>query len=222
MKAADVLAHTRALLLDFDGPVCAVFASIPASVVADQLRQVLTDGGHVGLPTVVATCTDPFDVLRYAAKLGDDEARYVEAAFTAHEVEAVSGAKPTEGAHDLIRAWHTSGRPIAIVSNNSASAIEAYLDLYDLNRYIDVISARNTADTSLLKPDPYLLRQAINRLNVTPEDCVFIGDSISDIHAARGAGVRSIGYANSPRKTATLTEAHAVTRTMDGLVAVAP
>lgn len=78
----------------------------------------------------------------YAAFLGKDEARYVEAAFTAHEVEAISGAVPEPGAHDLITAWHESGRPLAIVSNNSAPAISAYLDLYDLRALIDVVSAR--------------------------------------------------------------------------------
>jgi hypothetical protein len=62
MKATDVLAHADALFLDFDGPVCSVFAGIPASMVADQLRSVLADGGHTDLPEPVATSTDPFDI----------------------------------------------------------------------------------------------------------------------------------------------------------------
>ncbi|WP_242579210.1 HAD family hydrolase [Amycolatopsis sp. 195334CR] len=74
----------------------------------------------------------PFDVFRHAATLGDDEARYVEAAFTALEVEVNTTAEPTPGAHDLIRAWHETGRPLAIVSNNSTSAVAE----------IDFISAR--------------------------------------------------------------------------------
>jgi phosphoglycolate phosphatase len=197
---ADVLAQARALLLDFDGPVCAVFAGIPASAVADQLRQILVDGGHAELPDSVVASADPFDVLHYAATLGKTEARYVEAAFTAHEVEAVSSAEPTEGAHDLIQAWHASDRPVAIVSNNSTGAITTYLDLYDLRTSIDVVSARTSPNTALLKPSPHLLRQATTRLDATPDECVFIGDSVSDIEAARVAGVRFIGYANKPRE----------------------
>ena len=90
-----ILANADALLLDFDGPICSVFAGIPASVVADQLRRILAEGNHVDLPPDVQTSDDPFDVLFYAAKLGHDEARYIEAAFTAHEVEAVQSAQAT-------------------------------------------------------------------------------------------------------------------------------
>ncbi|WP_328446070.1 HAD family hydrolase [Amycolatopsis sp. NBC_00438] len=219
MRPAEVIAQAGTLLLDFDGPVCAVFAGFPASVVAEQLRQVLAEGGHANLPGSVATSADPFDVLHYAATVGSDEARYVEVAFAAHEVEAIPSAMPTEGAHGLIRTWHASGRKIAIVSNNSTSAINAYLDLYDIRAAIDVVSGRTGPDTALLKPNPHLLVQAINDLDVTPNECVFIGDSLSDVEAAEAAGVRSIGFANKVGKSALLAEADAVTSTMAGLVA---
>lgn len=209
MKAEDVLAHARALLLDFDGPVCSVFAGIPASTVADQLRGVLADGGHVDLPKTVAISADPFEVFRYAASLGDDEARYIEAAFTAHEVEAISSATPASGAHELIEAWHESGRPLAIVSNNGVRAISAYLDLYGLHPLINFVSARTSANTALLKPSSYLLHQAVTALDVDPSESVFLGDSTTDIEAAQAAGVRSIGYANKPGKDYGLTAAGA-------------
>jgi len=223
MKAADVLACARALLLDFDGPVCSVFAGIPASTVANQLRGVLADGGHSDLPEAVAMSTDPFDVLQHAATLGENEARYVEAAFAAHEVEAISSATPTSGAHGLIEVWHESGRPIAIVSNNGARAISAYLDLYGLRTSINFVSARTSANTALLKPSPYLLHQAVTALDVTPGESIFLGDSTTDIEAAQAAGVRSIGYANKPGKDYGLTAAgaDAITDALTGLATVA-
>ncbi|TVT62158.1 HAD family hydrolase [Amycolatopsis rhizosphaerae] len=198
--AAELLAQARALLLDFDGPICSIFAGIPDHVVADQLRGVLADGGHTNLPEHVATTKDPFDVFRYAATLGEDEARYVEAAFTAHEVEAIPTATPTPGAHELIQAWHESARPLAIVSNNSAAAISAYLDLYGLRPSVDHISARMSPDASLLKPSPHLLRQAVQSIQSEPARTVFVGDSLSDIRASRTAGVLCIGYANKVGK----------------------
>lgn len=219
MKAADVLARARALLLDFDGPVCSVFAGIPASSVADQLRDVLADGGHTDLPEAIATSADPFDVFQYAATLGEDEARYVEAAFAAHEVEAISSAIPASGAHELIEAWHQSGRPIAIVSNNSTPAISAYLDLYDLRTSINFISARTSSNAALLKPNPHLLHQAVAALDVPPIESVFLGDSITDIQAAKAAGTPCIGYANKAGKSASLTNAgaDAITDALAGL-----
>ena len=200
MTPADALAQARTLLLDFDGPVCAVFAGIPAPVVADQLRHVLAEGGHTQLPDSIAASSDPFEVLHYAATIGKDEVRYVESAFTAHEVEAVATATPTEGAHRFIHAWHESGRPIAIVSNNSATAINTYLDLYDLRSLVDFVSARTGPDVALLKPNPHLLHQALAELGSQSQDCIFIGDSASDMEAARASHIRSIGLANKRNK----------------------
>ncbi|MEU8631132.1 HAD-IA family hydrolase [Amycolatopsis sp. NPDC048633] len=223
MKAAEVLARARALLLDFDGPVCSVFSGIPASTVAGQLRDVLADGGHADLPESIATSADPFDVLQYAATLGQDEARYVEAAFAAHEVEAISSATPASGAHELIDAWHRSGRPLAIVSNNGTPAVSAYLDLYDLRRSINFVSARTNSNAALLKPSPHLLHQAVSALDVTAGESVFLGDSTTDIEAAQAAGIRSIGYANKPGKGSRLAAAgaDATIEALTGLATIA-
>ena len=34
-----IIARTRYLLLDFDGPICSIYAGLPAPTVADKLRQ---------------------------------------------------------------------------------------------------------------------------------------------------------------------------------------
>lgn len=205
-----ILANTEALLLDFDGPICSVFSGFPAPVVADQLRGILAEGGHTNLPATITAATDPFDILFYAATLGPEEAHYVEAAFRAHEVEAVQTAQPTSGAYDLINAWKVTGRRLAIVSNNSRNAIETYLNVHNLRGQVDIIAARTSADTSLLKPSPDLVIQASSALEVQPMGCTLVGDSISDIQAAIAAGVSSVGYANKPRKGSTLATAGSI------------
>lgn len=195
-----ILANTEALLLDFDGPICSVFAGIPAPVVAEQLRNVLAEGGHHSLPIGVIDSSDPFDILLYAAQLGGDEARYVEAALQAHEVEAIASADPNPGSVELIHAWKAAGRKLAIVSNNGVAAVQAYLDLCALSSDVDVISARSSYDVSLLKPSPHLVLGAIAKLEVEAERCVLVGDSVTDIEAAQAAGVNAISYANKGGK----------------------
>ncbi|MGH3767686.1 MAG: hypothetical protein ACRDTX_21495 [Pseudonocardiaceae bacterium] len=91
-----ILTRTTALLLDFDGSACNVFAGIPATTVVSQLCVVLADGGHGDLPTELGKSDDPFEVLAHAASLGEGEARYVNAAFTAHELDATATAKATQ------------------------------------------------------------------------------------------------------------------------------
>ncbi|MGH3901110.1 MAG: HAD family hydrolase [Pseudonocardiaceae bacterium] len=204
-----ILARTTALLLDYDGPVCSVFAGLSAQTVVTQLCMVLADCGYGDPPVDIEKSDDPFEVLAYAASLGDNEARYVNAAFTAHEVEAIATAQPTPAAHDLIRAWSATGRPLAIVSNNSTVAIRAYLDLHNLRPYVTHVSARTSPDPALLKPNPHLLIEALTTLGVPAAAATFVGDSVTDIDAARAADTMSIGYANKPGKIAEFVSAGA-------------
>ncbi|OLF17092.1 HAD family hydrolase [Actinophytocola xanthii] len=197
-----ILVGTEAMLLDFDGPVCSVFAGFPAHVIAEQLRDVLVQGGHVDLPAAVKGAVDPFAVLFHAATLGEAEARYVEAAFRGLEANAIQSAKPTPGSNDLIYGWKQSGRSIAVVSNNSEHAVAAYLDIHNLGSVIDVVSARSSADVDLLKPNPFLVNQALVQLGIQSTRCIFVGDSVTDVQAARKAQVPAIYYANKPSKLA--------------------
>ena len=189
-----LLVETRVLLLDFDGPVCSVFAGLPAPVVADRLRNTL----NRPLPSDVEATTDPFDVLKYAATISTSEADRIEQELRNHEVEAVHTARPTPGAHDLIRAWKATGRQLAIVSNNSRAAITTYLSLHNLSTAIDTISARETSNVAQLKPDPYLVSNAVKMCRAHPSACTLIGDSPTDIEAAHTAGTLAIGYIRTP------------------------
>lgn len=200
-----ILVTTDALLLDFDGPICAIFANLPAHHVAEQLRAVLTEGGTTHLPAVIEKTEDPFDVLAFAATLGADEARYVEAALRAHEADAATTAPATPGAHDLMSTWHSTGRPLAIVSNNSQAAVNTYLHRHGLAELVHTVSARTEADPALLKPNPHLLTQAGDKLAVPLSRCTLVGDSLTDIQSANAAGSRAIGYANKPGKAAAFT-----------------
>ncbi|CAM3926617.1 HAD family phosphatase [Kibdelosporangium persicum] len=211
---ARILANTDALLLDFDGPICSVFAGFPAPVVARQLAEILTEAGHV-LPPDVAAATDPFDLLHYTATLGGKEAELLNAAFRAHEVEAIHSAEPTPGAHALIKAWKGTHRNLAIVSNNSRTAVETYLDLYDLHQYVDYIAARTAANVSMLKPNPHLVSQAVDALGAQPARSTLVGDSTTDIEAANAAQIVAVGYANKAGKVEQLMEAKAAAITTE-------
>lgn len=59
-----------------------------------------------------------------------------------------------------VRRARNRGLPIAIGSNNSVSAVEAFLDREGLAAQIAYTSARSAVDPSLMKPNPHLLDQA--------------------------------------------------------------
>ncbi|MBF6231559.1 HAD family hydrolase [Nocardia farcinica] len=199
-----LLTGRRCLLLDFDGPVCSVFAGLPDHVAAAELAAALDPPA----PATVRDYTDPFDVLRYAAEHRPDEAAAIESRFTDIERRAVACARPTPDAAELI--YDAANRPatvVAIVSNNSVAAIDAYLTAHGLRTQISGIFARTCADVSRLKPAPTLLLDALDTLNIPASNAVFVGDSITDVQAGQAAGVPVIAFANRPDKVHRLTAA---------------
>lgn len=195
-----VLARTRHLLIDFDGPVCSLFAGTPTAPIAARLREILTREG-VGLPPAIRDTGNWFEILAFAAITGPALARHVESELAALEAAAAHTAAPTPGLADVLSACHGSGRQVAIVSNNSARAIRVYLDIHQLTGQIGAVAARTGHGPALLKPSSYLIRQAASELGTVPSACALIGDSPSDIAAARSARASGIGYATTPAGT---------------------
>jgi phosphoglycolate phosphatase len=196
------------VLLDFDGPVCSVFAGYPAPQIAEELRALIRDA--VGdLPDEIVDATGPHEVLAASASLGDDVWRRVEEALQVAEIKAVESATPTPGVDDFLQACRSADRPIAIVSNNCRASVRTYLERTALTEYIRHIEARDPIHVARMKPSPYLVQRAAQALNISPGECVLLGDQVSDITAAIAAGGRSIGYANKPGKASDLASAGA-------------
>ncbi len=202
-----IVSRTRHLLLDFDGPICSIFAGLPAATIAARLRKLL--GDHTQLPDDIARTEDPFEVFAYAATISEDLAARVEAEMTDQELAAVPTAAPTPYVHEVVTACQNSGRSITVVSNNSARTVHAYLTRHGLDDRISLVIARTNHNPALLKPSPHLITQAVDALGAEPGECALVGDSVTDIQAAHLARVHSIGYANEPGKRERFTAAGA-------------
>lgn len=197
-----VLARAPHVLLDFDGPVCAVFGGTSDRAVADLLRIALGERARELPPAIVAS-TDPFDVLRFVSStLSSAQADEIERLFTTLEVAAMPSAPATPGAREAITALHVTGHTVTVVSNNSEAAVTAYLDAHGMSSLVTGVAARTDSSPSRLKPHPYLVRQAVHSRRARPHECALIGDSDTDVQASHAAGVASIAYANKPGKRA--------------------
>ncbi|MFI6065826.1 HAD family hydrolase [Micromonospora sp. NPDC051227] len=204
-----LLAGVGAVLLDFDGPVCSIFAGYPAPQVAAELVDVLRRHG-VDVPPDLASEPDPLEVLRRTGAAGDQGVtQAVEDALCAAERRAVETAEPTPYGREVIVAARQAGMSVAVVSNNSAGAVTAYLEAHRLAGYVSPVVGRAYADPDRMKPNPEPILQAMRALAELPARCVLVGDSLSDIEGARAAGVTVIGYANRPVKVDTFAPAGA-------------
>jgi hypothetical protein len=100
MTLTGLVARAKSLLIDFDGPICAVFAGYPAADVAQQLHDIIRErlGGELQ-PGIAALSSDPLQILGQVEALGDDElTRAVADACRDAETTAVAVARPTRGA----------------------------------------------------------------------------------------------------------------------------
>ncbi|MEV5960695.1 HAD family phosphatase [Kribbella sp. NPDC051952] len=202
-----ILRRSPVILLDFDGPVCSVFAGYPAPQITDELRALALDQVDE-LPPAMSAITSPHEFLT-ASEVSAELARQVEAALQTAEIKAVESATPTPGVDAFLTACRDVGRPLAIVSNNTGASVRAYLDRVGLADLVQHIEARDPFDPGLMKPSPHLIERAAQALDVEPDACTLIGDQPTDVQAARAIGAASIGYANKPGKADDLAAAGA-------------
>jgi HAD superfamily hydrolase (TIGR01509 family) len=195
----NVIRRCRAVLLDFDGPVCSAFAGYPAPQVA---RDMLAHSREAGVPISeeASAETDPMEVLRYLFEVAPERHSESERMLREAEVISVAAASPTPGAVEFMEACKETGRPLVVVSNNSPEAVAAFLEAHDLTRIVEGVFGRSTESPELMKPHPYLLELALKKLSLDPRFCLMVGDSITDIEVAKKVGAPVVGYANRPGK----------------------
>jgi HAD superfamily hydrolase (TIGR01509 family) len=218
-----LLAGASRLLLDFDGPVCRLFAGHRADLVAARMQErIAARAVPPDADPARAAILDPHELLR--TPLSPGLTRELEAMLAAEEELAALSAEPTPGAGDFVRALAASGRVAAVTTNNAPGAVLAYLKAQGLDGWFGGrVFGRDPLAPARMKPHPDCLLRAVEALGVPPEDCLMVGDSPADAEAAVAAGVRFLGWARSPDRVARLRSAaaHPVVVGMAPLVAAA-
>jgi phosphoglycolate phosphatase-like HAD superfamily hydrolase len=85
------------------------------------------------------------------------------------------------------------------------AALRKVLDVDDV-----VAGIVSGEDVEATKPDPEPVFAALEKAGTAPEDTIFVGDAVWDVHAATKAGVRTISVRSGGVGAAELTDAGAV------------
>lgn len=94
------------------------------------------------------------------------------------------------GVDELLRQLY--GRlPMAVISARDERGTMRFLEQFDLVKYFDVIVTGLSAPHTKPYPDPVLL--AAEKMKVSPQNCLMIGDTTVDIRAGRSAGAQTVG-----------------------------
>ncbi len=111
--------------------------------------------------------------------------------------------KAFPGMKKTLRALKKSGIRTAIVTNKPYEAAGEVARKY-FGELIDFTIGIRTGEA--VKPDPYTTLEAIRHFGLTPEDCLYVGDSDTDVETAKNAGVPYAGAAWGYRGEAFLRE----------------
>ncbi|MCF8103970.1 MAG: HAD family hydrolase [Desulfohalobiaceae bacterium] len=98
-----------------------------------------------------------------------------------------------QGIREYLNCLRRAGIPCA-VNTNRTDTMDMILEQFGLGSYFHpVVTSR---DVNRPKPHPESLRLILDSWGLTPEQVVFIGDSLVDEQAARGAGTLFWSYKN--------------------------
>ncbi len=89
---------------------------------------------------------------------------------------------------NLIRRLH--GRLKTAVLSNAPPGLEEWLEEWKIRELFDVIFC--SGDEGLAKPDPAAFERVLERLEVAPEEAVFIDDTLEHVHTAQRLGMSGL------------------------------
>jgi 2-phosphoglycolate phosphatase len=181
----------KAILFDLDGTL--VDTAPDLGYAANLVR---IDQGMAPLPLDdyrTAASSGAQGLLRVALNLSSDDAAFPQHRdrFLAYYREHLARASRPFPGMDAVFASIAAMRAVwGVVTNKPSWLTDPLMAQLDLTRNAAcVISADQVARA---KPAPDSLLHACTLLSLTPADCIYVGDDLRDIEAARAAGMYSV------------------------------
>lgn len=185
----------RLVMFDLDGTLV---DSVPdlAAAVDTMLAQLGRE--PAGIEAVREWIGNGARVLVRRALAGSLDHAHIDEAQTEHALELFSAAYAANhaltqvypGVHETLKWLHKKRVKMALITNKPERFVAPLLDQMGLGRYFKWIIGGDTLPQQ--KPDPAALLFVMKMAKVKAQHALFIGDSRSDVQAAKAAGVNCI------------------------------
>lgn len=106
-----------------------------------------------------------------------------------YSLHGTDNTKPYDKIYELLGELNKSGYKLAVVSNKIDSATKTLCNRF-FEKYINIAIGDTVGITK--KPQTGTLNLALNKLCVTNDECVYIGDSEVDVLTAKNASMKLI------------------------------
>lgn len=99
--------------------------------------------------------------------------------------------KVVAGSHELLSRLRSMDLRLAVITNNMTNEQLNKLKMLELSEYFEVVSISEQIGAA--KPDPEIYMATLDRLQLTTDDVVMVGDSLTtDIAGATALNIRSV------------------------------
>jgi HAD superfamily hydrolase (TIGR01549 family) len=99
--------------------------------------------------------------------------------------------QPFKQARELVERLRAAGLKLVVATSANDDELRGLMRVLGAEWLLE--DATNSSDADRSKPDPDVVRTAVDKTGVGPASCVMIGDTPYDVAAATKAGVRIIG-----------------------------
>jgi len=121
-------------------------------------------------------------------EIGEELHEAVESARSEEYSQLIDEVQPIAGAHELIEELKGRGLTVVLASSSPEDELERYLDLLDARELADAWTTKDDVDAT--KPAPDLVHAALEKAG--EDRAAFVGDTRWDVEAARQAGLETI------------------------------
>lgn len=173
LNTLKALTYTTSLVLEHFGY---------GPVTEDQIRQIVGDGYKCQMERA----------LRLA---GDEKLEYLEESLPLYlelfAKHCLYGVKPYDGIPELLESLKARGIHIAVLSNKPHARTVENIEAIFGKGYFDVVAGEQPGIPK--KPDPAGVHRILSQLGIAPEECLYFGDTSTDMKTGLNAGLVTVG-----------------------------
>ena len=189
----------KAVIFDLDGTLLDSIRDL-----AGAINEILKRHGYETLPveTVKSYVGNGLSMLLKRALMDERQQpavpvteetfrEYLQELITYYHDHCMDQTAPYPGIMEMLKTLKEAGIRTAIVTNkNTLAATELWQQLF--KETVTLVVGEDEAHGIRKKPEPDMVMEALQRLNVTPEEAVYVGDSEVDVQTAKNANMDGI------------------------------
>jgi phosphoglycolate phosphatase len=119
-----------------------------------------------------------------------------------HYAQSMDDITLFNGVLELLAGLKQRNHLLAVATGKSRRGLDDALQAVELK---GIFHASRTADQTAGKPDPLMLHELMEELNIPPERTLMIGDTTHDLLMAQNAGCASVGVSYGAHEPASFT-----------------